>query len=151
MNVTLRHAPAREHGSGFWFVRHLLAMTVAMLLGMAAYALVLGLAPGVGGSDLESARLGQPELFALGMAASMSVPMVAWMRRRNHGWRASGEMTAAMFVPAIGLIACYWLHAVAADAICPIACATMIPAMVVAMLYRRGEYTCRRPVSVAVS
>jgi rhodanese-related sulfurtransferase len=33
------------------------------------------------------------------------------------------------------------LSCAAIDAICPIACATMIPAMVVAMLYRRSEYT----------
>jgi hypothetical protein len=74
----------------------------------------------------------------------MSVPMVAWMRRRGHGWRASGEMTGAMFVPAAVLILCYWLHVVAADAICPLACAAMLPAMATAMLYRRAEYTCHQ-------
>jgi CubicO group peptidase (beta-lactamase class C family) len=81
MNITIHHATSRDHGPVFWFVRHLLAMTVAMLLGMAVYAIVLGLALGFAGSDVEAARLGQPELFALGMAFSMSVPMVAWMRR----------------------------------------------------------------------
>jgi flagellar biosynthetic protein FliP len=50
-------------------------------------------------------------------------------------------MTAAMFVPAFALIACYWLGAVSADAVCPMACALMIPAMAVAMVFRIDEYT----------
>ena len=144
MNVTVHYARPHEHGPAFWFVRHLLAMTVAMLLGMAGYAIILGVILGLAGSSLEHARLGQPELFALGMAFSMSVPMVGWMRRRGHGWRAGGEMTAAMFAPAGVVIVCYWLHAVQADSICPLACATMIPAMVAAMLCRRAEYTRHR-------
>src|SRR6266542_3730524 len=89
-------------------------------------------------SDVCSSDL---ELFALGMASSMTVPMVAWMRRRGHGWRNSVEMSAAMVVPALALILCYRLDAVAAGSICPLACATMIPAMVVAMLYRLDDYT----------
>jgi hypothetical protein len=41
------------------------------------------------------------------MAFSMSVPMVALMRRQGHGWRNSVEMSAAMFVPALVIIVCY--------------------------------------------
>jgi hypothetical protein len=47
------------------------------------------------GRSVEDARLGQPELFALGMAASMSLPIVAWMRHRGHSWRNGAEMSAA--------------------------------------------------------
>jgi hypothetical protein len=79
------------------------------------------------------------------MASSMSVPMVAWMRRRGHGWRSSAEMSAAMVVPAVALIVCYRLHAVSAGSVCPLACAAMVPAMIVAMLYRLDDYTCHRP------
>ena len=75
------------------------------------------------------------------MAAGMSVPMVVWMRRGGHSWRNSAEMTAAMFAPALVLIVCYRLHAVSANSVCPLACATMIPAIVVAMLYRLDDYT----------
>jgi hypothetical protein len=147
MNVTIHREVPREHSQAYWLGRHLLAMTVAMLLGMAVYGIGLGLVLNLAGSDVESARLGQPELFALGMAASMSVPMVAWMRRRGHAWRACSEMTAAMFVPPLVFIGCYWLGAIAAGAICPLACATMVPAMFVAMLYRREEYVGSRPTS----
>lgn len=131
-------------GRTFSFLRHLLEMTVAMVLGMFAYGLLVGGAMATTGGTVEEARLGQPELFALGMAASMSVPMVAWMRHRRHSWRNTIEMTGAMFAPALFLIVCYELHAVSAESICPLACAAMIPAMVGAMLFRREDYTGHR-------
>ncbi len=39
------------------------------------------------------------------MALTMTVPMVAWMRYRGHGWRPCLEMAAAMFVPTFVAIA----------------------------------------------
>ncbi len=132
---------ASSRAPTIWFLRHLLEMTVAMMAGMAVFAVLLGGLLAAAGSSLESARLGQPELFVLGMASGMSVPMVAWMLRRGHGWRNGAEMSAAMFVPAVALIVCYRLDAVEAGSICPLACAAMIPAMVVAMLYRLDDYT----------
>lgn len=129
--VTATH-PSRRRRT-LTFSRHLFEMTVAMLVGMAAYGLTLGFAA-------EGARLREPELFAFGMGASMTMTMVAWMRHRGHGWRNSGEMAAAMFAPVGGLLVCYWLGVTPADAICPIACALMIPAMAVAMLFRRDDY-----------
>ena len=123
------------------FLLHLLEMSVAMMVGMFVFGLFVGVIGGTVGSSLESIRVGQPVLFVLGMAASMSVTMVAWMRRRGHSWRSSREMTAAMFVPAVALIAGYWLGAVSADAMCPVACVLMIPAMGVAMFFRLYEYT----------
>jgi hypothetical protein len=74
-----------------------------------------------------------------------AVPMVAWMRRRGHDWSSAAEMSAAMFVPVAALIVCYRLQAVSADSVCPIACAAMIPAMLVAMLNRHDEYTGHQP------
>ncbi len=67
--------------------------------------------------------------------------MVAWMRRRGHGGRSAVEMCAAMVAPAVVLVACYRLGAVSADAVCPLACGAMVPAMAAAMLYRLDEYT----------
>jgi hypothetical protein len=133
------------------FLRHLLEMTVAMMLGMVAYAVVMGVLLAAVGSSFEEARVGRPVLFVLGMVFSMTVSMVAWMRHRGHGWRSSAEMSAAMFVPVLALVACYWLRAVPADSICPLACASMIPAMIVAMLYRLDDYTGHRPVQEAVT
>ena len=128
----------------FSFLRHLLEMTVAMMLGMFAYGLLLGGLLSAAGSTVEDARLGQPELFALGMATSMSVPMVLWMRHRGHDLRNRVEMTAAMVAPVLVLIVCYRLHAVEAGSICPLACTAMIPAMVGAMLFRLDDYAGHR-------
>ena len=122
-------------------LRHLLEMTLAMMVGMLVFGVLVGGIAAAAGGNLDSVRLGQPELFVLGMAASMSVTMVAWMRQRGHTRRTSGEMTAAMFVPAFILIGCYWAGAVAAGSVCPFACALMIPAMAVAMLFRLDLYT----------
>jgi hypothetical protein len=127
------------------FLGHLLEMTVAMMVGMFLFGALVGVIAGATGSSLESIRVGQPELFVLGMASSMSVSMVAWMRRRGHDWRCCGEMTAAMFVPALVLIVCYRAGGVSADSVCPLACALMIPAMAVAMLFRLDVYAGHGP------
>jgi hypothetical protein len=41
----------------------------------------------------------------LGMAATITVPMVGWMRYRGHGWRANTEMSASMLFPTFAAIA----------------------------------------------
>jgi hypothetical protein len=125
------------------FLRHLGEMTVAMFAGMFAFGLMLGVTAGVGGSSLESVRISQPELFMLGMSSAMSVTMVAWMRHRRHSWGQGWEMTFAMFVPVLGVLACYWAGAISAETVCPLSCALMIPAMAAAMLFRLDAYTTR--------
>jgi hypothetical protein len=101
----------------------------------------LGLIAGLAGSSLESIRVSQPELFMLGMGSAMSVTMVAWMRRRHHTWRECAEMTGAMFVPVVAVLAAHWGGSVSANSVCPLSCVLMIPAMAVAMLARRDAYT----------
>lgn len=132
---------ATRRGPAVCFLRHLLEMTVAMMLGMFAYGALVGTLSAASGSSFETIRVGQPELFVLGMALSMTVPMVVWMRHRGHDWRNSAEMSAAMFVPGLALIVCYWLNGISASSVCPLACAAMIPAMIIAMLYRVDVYT----------
>jgi hypothetical protein len=39
------------------------------------------------------------------MGVSMTLPMVAWMRYRGHGWAPSSEMAASMMIPMAGVIA----------------------------------------------
>jgi hypothetical protein len=124
------------------FLRHLGEMAMAMFVGMFAFGLALGLIAGVAGSSHESVRVSQPELFMLGMGSAMSVTMIAWMRHRRHSWRQGWEMTAAMFVPVLGVLACYWAGAITADPVCPLSCVLMIPAMA-AMLFRLDVYTTR--------
>ena len=132
---TAKRRPARA------FVRDLGEMTLSMFVGMFAFGLVLGVIAGLVGSSLESIRLSQPELFMLGMASAMSTSMIAWMRHRGHTWRQGWEMTAAMFAPVVGVLACYRAGAIAADPVCPLSCVLMIPAMAAAMVYRSDDYT----------
>jgi hypothetical protein len=134
------HVPTHRPERVIQFVRHLGEMTVAMMVGMVAFGMITGVATAANGSTFEEARLSQPELMVSLMAISMTVPMVAWMRHRGHGWQSSAEMSAAMVAPAFALLVCYWAGGVSAKPICPIACAAMIPAMIMAMLFRLDEY-----------
>jgi len=88
----------------------------------------------------EEALLRYPVLCLLVMAFSMTVPMVAWMRHRSHGWRSSAEMAAAMIVPVIPFVCLAWLNVIE-GAPCGLYCALTVPAMLSVMLNRRGEYS----------
>ncbi|MGH3016975.1 MAG: hypothetical protein ACRDLU_01205 [Gaiellaceae bacterium] len=66
---------------------------------MFAFGLALGVIAGIAGSDLESVRVSQPELFMLGMGSAMSVTMVAWMRHRRHKRQQAWEMTVQCSSP----------------------------------------------------
>jgi hypothetical protein len=115
------------------FTRHYAEMLLAMFAGM----LVLGGPLAAAGIDFDA-----PELRLLYMALLMSVPMVAWMRYRGHGWAPSGEMAASMFVPSLAAIALLWVGLVVdTGALLAIQHAAMFPAMLVAMLLRLDEYT----------
>jgi uncharacterized membrane protein YhaH (DUF805 family) len=131
-----------QHGArAIQFLRHLGEMTAAMMIGMFAFGMTAGVLTAANGSTFEEARLSQPELMASLMAISMTIPMIAWMRHRGHDWRSGAEMSVAMVVPAIALIASYWAGGISASSVCPLACALMIPSMAVAMLFRFDEYT----------
>lgn len=139
--VGVQRAPRR---SALAFLQHLGEMTLAMYVGMFAFGAVLGVVAGFAGSSLESVRVSNAALFMLGMGSAMSVTMVAWMRRRHHGRRDCVEMTGAMFVPVFVVISCYWVGALSASSVCPVACTLMLPAMAAAMLVRLDVYTGRR-------
>jgi flagellar biosynthetic protein FliP len=123
---TTRLNPAVLH-----FARHYVEMVVAMLLGM----LVLGMPLGMVLPD-------GAEIELLTMASTMTVPMVAWMRHRGHGWRSAWEMSAAMFVPTVAALALLWTGvAEGGHTLLMIQHIAMFPLMLVAMLLRPGEYT----------
>jgi hypothetical protein len=88
-----RPGPATKH-----FLRHYAEMVLAMFLGMA----VLGFPV-----DRVMSRLGanSDAWMFLEMATTMTVPMVAWMLYRGHGWRANLEMSASMLLPTSAVIA----------------------------------------------
>jgi hypothetical protein len=119
------------------FIRHYLEMVIAMLLGMAVLGAPGFLALEAAGVDSDAAGV-----LLFGMAISMTVPMVAWMRHRGHGWGPSMEMTAAMIVPTIGALVLYEAGTLGdAHAAMGIQHVVMFPAMLGVMLLRRGEYT----------
>ena len=76
------------------------------------------------------------------MAAIMTLPMAAWMRWRGHGRRPCVEMTAAMVVPALAVIALYEASAVQdVDLLMGIEHVAMFVAMFAAMAARPEEYS----------
>jgi hypothetical protein len=124
------------------FIRHYVEMVIAMFLGMVvlggAALLTLG-ALGVATGNLYDDA---PEAALLGMAFTMTVPMVAWMRRRGHGRRAAWEMTASMFVPTFAAIALMWAGVLeGGHAAMGVQHVIMFPAMLGVMLLRPDEYT----------
>ena len=124
------------------FVRHYVEMVVVMFAGM----LVLGL-PGEAalhaiGSGTSELRGTAPATVFLGMAFTMTAPMVAWMRYRGHGWAPAWEMTASMFIPSFTAIALLWMGVTEEHGtLMAIQHVGMLPAMLVAMLLRRDEYS----------
>jgi hypothetical protein len=124
------------------FVRHYLEMVVAMFAGMFVLGipalLVLG-AFGIGRSELYD---DYPTVALLGMGVVMTVPMVAWMRYRGHGWRPCSEMTASMLIPTFGVLVLLWTGG-SEDfhGLMMIEHAAMGPSMLLAMLVNRREYT----------
>jgi hypothetical protein len=69
------------------FVRHYVEMLLGMLVLGGPAMLALG-AAGVSSAELKAEA---PALLLLGMGVTMTVPMVAWMRHRGHGWAPSNE------------------------------------------------------------
>jgi hypothetical protein len=80
-------------------------------------------------------------LAAFAMAFNMTVPMVLWMRYRGHSWERGGEMATAMNLPLPPLLLLYSLDLIPAPAVLGLQMMLMIPAMVLAMLYRKEEYS----------
>jgi hypothetical protein len=121
-------------------------MVLAMMLGM----VILGL-PAVGVLELFGSSLGElesaaPAIYLLGMAVTMTVPMVAWMRYRGHGWRPSVEMAGAMFVPAFATVGLLAVGLVTGfDALLAIEHIAMFPLMLLVMALRWEEYALPHP------
>jgi hypothetical protein len=129
----MRSALTRE------FARHYVEMVVVMLVGMGLLALPArwatdALWPEVSGADTT--------LMLARMGATMTLPMIPWMRWRGHGWQPSMEMAAAMIVPAIGVVAL--LEAGVLETVwllMTLEHAAMFIAMFVVMIARPQEYS----------
>lgn len=120
------------------FIQHLLEMSIAMVVGMFALGIPLkALFDAVGWSFLNDYTVP----MTLVMATNMSIGMAVWMRIRGCGWPAILEMSLAMYIPFVGMYPFYWAGLVSEMAIMIVGHVLMVPAMVVAMLFRLDEYT----------
>ena len=134
--VWLRRRPRPGAWSFGRFTLHFAEMTLAMFAGMAVFHMVAG---GHGhGAATETTSV----MHQVGMMVFMTVPMVAWMRLRGHGWRHGYEMAVGMLAPvvAIGVLLVLgagstlpWLQGAEHPA--------MLLGMLAAMLLRREQYT----------
>ena len=129
------HSPARH------FIRHYAEMIVAMFLGMAVLGVPAGWALGAAGSSWSELNTDAPALMLLGMAVTMTVPMVGWMRHRGHGWRANAEMSASMLVPTFAAIALLAAGAADIGFLLVVEHVAMLLGMLGVMLLRPAEYT----------
>ena len=123
------------------FIRHYVEMVVVMFAGM----LVLGL-PGEAalhafGSGSSELRETAPATVFLGMAFTMTVPMVAWMRYRGHSWQPTLEMAASMVIPTLIAIALLGAGLASFATLMGLEHVAMLLGMLLAMLLRRDEYT----------
>ena len=121
------------------FLRHFGEMVLAMLVGMAVFAVVNSMILIPSGFVYLSASV-YPQAYALAMAASMTVAMVAWMRIRQHPWRLSSEMAGVMLVPTVLLIAICWIAHLPNEVLLTGTHILMLPAMLAVMLYRWRDY-----------
>jgi hypothetical protein len=124
------------------FVRHYAEMVAAMFLGMLVLGVPAGWALGAMGSSWSELNADAPSLMFLGMAFTMTVPMVGWMRYRGHGWRANTEMAASMLLPTFAAIALLEGGVVeGVGLLVVVEHVAMLLGMLVAMLLRPDEYT----------
>jgi hypothetical protein len=130
-------SPAVKH-----FARHYVEMVVAMFLGMAVLGIPAGWAMGAAGTSWAELHTDAPALMLLGMAVTMTVPMVGWMAYRGHGRRANTEMSASMFLPTFAVIGLLWGGLVEdIGVLLIIEHVAMLLSMLGAMLLRPAEYT----------
>jgi hypothetical protein len=128
---------AYTRSDNFTFLRHYAEMVLVMLLGMGVLGVAAEVLFGAGALETKAPAAG----LSL-MCFNMTVPMVAWMKYRGHGWAANAEMAASMIVPTlfvIGLLAA----GVMTDyhALMGVQHSIMFPAMFGVMLLRREEYS----------
>jgi hypothetical protein len=123
------------------FARHYAEMVLAMLLGMAVLWMPAKLALGAFGMSSQELHDNGAAMLLV-MATTMTVPMVAWMRVRGHGWPASLEMSASMYLPtfaAIGLLGADLVEDL--GVLMTIEHVAMFLSMLAVMLLRRDEYS----------
>ena len=132
------------------FARHYLEMVVVMFLGMAVLWLPAGWGLESVGSSWADLQDEAPAAMLLLMAATMTVPMAAWMRLRGHGWRPTNEMSASMIVPTLAVIALHGVGLITdVGTMLAVEHVAMLAGMFAVMLLRPEEYSQHHHVAMA--
>ncbi len=122
------------------FSLHFLEMVVAMMVGMPIFSLVRNLIPA--SSILSTAFKSGTIAYGINMTVFMTLPMVAWMILRGHGWRHSVEMALAMVAPvALTTVLSLLGAAVYLPWLGNASHFGMFLGMLIVMLYHRDHYT----------
>jgi hypothetical protein len=136
--LTPRVGPRSQIGH---FVRHYFEMCLPMCVGFAVGDLVYFWAAGLFGYSEPFSQL--PALSVLVVTFSMTAPMTAWMLFRGMPRWPIVEMSAAMPVLAIVLLAFGWLAIVPGGDLALLEHGLMMPVMLIPMLSRLDLYTGR--------
>lgn len=123
------------------FLRHYLEMCAPMCIGFAVGDIIYFWAAGLFGYSEPFREL--PELSVMVVTFTMTAPMTAWMLFRGMPRRATAEMSAALPVLALVLLALGWLAIAPKGDLALLEHGLMMPAMLVPMLFRLDLYTGR--------
>jgi hypothetical protein len=123
------------------FILHYFEMCVPMCVGFAVGDLAYFWAAGLFGYPEPFSQL--PELSLLVVTFTMTAPMAAWMLFRGMPTRATAEMSAAMPVLALVLLAVGWLAIVPMGDLALLEHGLMMPVMLIPMFFRLDLYTGR--------
>jgi hypothetical protein len=123
------------------FVVHYFEMCLPMCIGFAVGDLVYFWAAGRFGYSHPFRQL--PELSVLVVTFNMTAPMTAWMLFRGMPRRPTAEMSAAMPILALVLLALGWLAVVPKSDLALLEHGLMMPIMLIPMFLRMDVYTGR--------
>ena len=126
-----------SHSTRHFFV-HYAEMVAAMFIGMFALSKPADWLFSALGTSTSSQH---PAMMLLSMGITMTLPMVAWMRYRGHGWRATNEMAASMLIPTFAAMALVATGTMSSGSVMVLEHVAMLAGMLVAMLLRRDEYS----------
>lgn len=113
---------------------HYLEMVVAMVVGMFLLGPVWSLIPSLPHTT---------EVDALVMATDMAIGMAVWMRIRGHRWIGIVEMSSTMYLAFLVTLVPFWLGLIDGSTALTAGHVLMLPLMLAAMLWRRGDHTAR--------
>jgi len=121
------------------FFLHFVEMCGVMCLGAITLNVAFfGVAALLGYTDLPQ-RL--PELSALFVAFSLSMPMAVWMRFRGVAWRPTLEMSGSTMAVGLLLVIGYWFGGVPEESLISVQASLACPLMLVVMLFRFRLYS----------